>query len=153
MNPFIYISHQRGILTTVAVTLEQLNPQVLTFEGEEEVMLVQQADRWDVCVKGRFTPIGSIYALAAVAPTEAPAPVPSPQTPFTVTVEFEFVPDEMQHIHFHMGVLRETERQRHTNLLACVQLELKQAFKQWPNPPKFSLGAIQQPSSKNFKGE
>ncbi len=74
ISPLVYDSFQRGIYTTGAYVTDSVRdtlPQnfidsIVEFENEDpaDIMVVKQVDRWDICVKGRFTPIGKVHALA-----------------------------------------------------------------------------------------
>lgn len=78
MCPVVYWSYRNGIMTTGSYVTpaddsnikEQLLDEICDFEGEriEDVMIVRQENRWDICIKGRFTPIGKVYALAMLDP-------------------------------------------------------------------------------------
>lgn len=81
MCPAFYVSERGDVHTTGCYVTpddeanihKQLVPEILNIENETEVMIiVRQPDRWDVCVKGRFTPIGCIYVLAMLDPDWRP---------------------------------------------------------------------------------
>ena len=80
-TPAFYINERGDVHTTgVYVTrdsdeniMEQLVPEIMKLENEQEILIIQQVDRWDVCVRGRFTPIGRIYALAMLDPEWRPS--------------------------------------------------------------------------------
>ena len=81
-TPCVYIGERGDVLTTGCYVSRgddtnvqvQLKHEICKVENEksEDIFIVNQVDRWDVCVKGRFTPIGHVYALAMLDPDWRP---------------------------------------------------------------------------------
>lgn len=79
MCPAFYVSERGDVHTTgVYVTPkdgsnihEQLLYEIANIEGEkpDDLIIVEGVTDWKVSVKGRFTPIGTIYVLAMLDPT------------------------------------------------------------------------------------
>lgn len=82
LSPCFYVGERGDVLTTGCYVTkdddsninEQLKQEIANIECEkvDELMIVNQVDHWSVHVKGRFTPIGRIYALAMLDPEWRP---------------------------------------------------------------------------------
>lgn len=128
MNYFIYDSGQRGVMKHYGTRPADMVDAICEFENEEHVILAKQTDSWTVHVSGRFTPIGRIHVLDPLPAQPKPRhteKLPKGDQPVAVTIELLFIPDNMNHIYFHLNEERETYAQRVTNLRSCVQKEMQ----------------------------